>query len=190
MRSRKLSFALLGAILFSVSLAFAEEGEGEAKGDGKAVAMPKDQKEFFEKTQRLNSLNTRIEEAEKQFRELVQKKSVEKDLAEKEHIIKQMNDVTKDRNKAADEYNKVKTELTLRYPNQGEHLNRHYQTQTKKSVEELEGAAGLDELLTRTKKVIDKKFAPFADPDEPKAAPKAKVAQPEGEKPQRLKLEK
>jgi len=51
-----------------------------------------------------------------------------------------------------EEYTKVKSDLALKYPNQGVNLNRRYQTQIKKSVEELEGAAGLDELLTRTKK--------------------------------------
>jgi hypothetical protein len=152
-------------------------------------ALPKDEKQFFEKTQRLNSLTTRIEEAEKQFQELVRRKAAEKDNAEKDRIIKQMNEVTKDRNKSADEYNKVKSDLDLRYPNEGKQLNRRYQTQTKKSVEEMEGVAGLDELLTRTKKVVEKKFAPFAAAEDEKK-PKAKIAKPEDEKPQRLRLEK
>lgn len=179
--------------LISAGVVSAESEEGKAEGEGKKDAagpLPKDQREFGEKTQRLNSLSTRIEEAEKQFQELVGRKAHEKNADEKQRIIKQMNEVTADRNKAADEYNKVKSDLNLRYPNQGTHLDRRYQTQSKKSVEELEGAAGLDELLTRTKKIIDKKFAPFADNEATKVNQKQKPTLSEEEKPARLRLEK
>src|ERR1019366_9768572 len=83
-----------------------EKGGGEAKTDG-TQPLDKNQKEFFKKTQRLNSLTTRIEEAERQFQELVRRKSTEKNSEEVQRIIKQMNEVTKDRNKSVDEYNQV-----------------------------------------------------------------------------------
>lgn len=186
MRFHRVKSAVL---IFSFVASALAHSEGK-EDTGVMKPLDKEQKEFFEKTQRLNSLTTRLEEAEKQFGELVRRKSTEKNNEEKAHIIKQMNEVTKDRNKAVDEYNKVKSELTLRYPNQGEHLNRRYLTQTKKTVEELEGAAGLDELLTRTKKIVEKKFAPFAAAEDTKTKPKAKLAEPEGEKAPRLRLEK
>jgi hypothetical protein len=56
-------------------------------------------------------------------------------------------------------------------------------------AEEKQGSAGLEELLTRTRKIIDKKYAPFKAPEE-KEREKAKVAEPEPEKPERLRLEK
>ncbi|MGZ3722813.1 MAG: hypothetical protein ACXVA9_07795 [Bdellovibrionales bacterium] len=194
MRSRKLNFLFSIVVITFVTSGRLARGEEEAKGEGgdkkgALAPLPKDQKEFLDKTQRLNSLGTRIEEAEKQFNELVNRKATEKSADEKERIIKQMNEVTKDRNKSADEYNKVKSDLSLRFPNQGQQLNRRYQTQTKKSVEELEGAAGLDELLTHTKKIVEKKFAPFAPPVDEKK-PKPKIAQPEDERPKKLRLEK
>jgi uncharacterized protein (DUF2267 family) len=186
MRSLNLKTTLAALLLVFSFRLYAEE---EAADAGKTAApLPKEQKEFFEKTQRLNSLTTRIEEDEKQFLELVRRKSGEKNADEKERIIKQMNEVSKDRNKSADEYNSVKSDLALHYPNSGEHLSRRYQTQTKKSVEELEGAAGLDELLTRTKKVIERKFAPFNDPEDEKT--KVKAAQTDEDKPKPLRLEK
>lgn len=184
MRYHKLEI-LFGALTIFVSLALPAEESGNVM-----QPLPKDQKEYYEKAQKLNSLTTRIVEAEKQFNHLVREKSVVKDPVEKQRILKQMVEVTKERNKAADEFNKIKSDLALRYPNQGEHLNRQYQTQSKKSVEELEGVAGLDELLTRTKKIIEKKYAPFEDPNEPPSHPQPKVALPEAEKPVRLKLEK
>ena len=193
MRSHKVKIlfaisCLAGGISLPVQ-ASGGEGGGEASGNV-MKALPKEQKEFYDKTQRLNTLTSRIEEAEKTFNGLVRQKAAEKNPDEIQKILKQMNEVTKERNKNADEYNKVKSELALRYPNQGEHLNRHYQTQSKKTVEELEGAAGLDELLTRTKKLVERKYAPFADPNEIPAKPKTQAAKPEEEKPKRLKLEK
>jgi hypothetical protein len=172
--------------LCSVWTARAEEEEG--KKSEAAAPLPKDQKEFSEKTARLNSLTTRIEEDEKQFQEMVQKKSEEKSTDERQRIIKQMVEVTNDRNKSALEFNKLKSELSLRYPNQGEHLDRNYRTQSKKTVEELEGAAGLDELLTRTKKIVEKKFAPF-NPPQPEVK-KAKVEEVSEDRPKPLRLEK
>lgn len=193
MPSHKVKFS---ALLFALSLPLSvlAEGHEAAKAEGEAgkkeAAVPKDQKEFTEKTTRLNSLATRIEEAEKQFNELVKRKTEEKNNDEKQRILKQMVETTKDRNKAADEYNKLKSDLELRYPNQGAHVDRHYQTQSKKSVEELEGAAGLDELLTHTKKIVEKKFAPFAEEEDAKKKPKGSGATPpppaEEKKPLRL----
>jgi hypothetical protein len=164
-------------------------GEEKKEGESAVAPMPKDQKEFYEKSAKLTTLTNRIVEHEKQFQELVRKKNEAKSTEEKQALIKQMVELTNTRNKDVDSYNKVKADLTYRYPNQGEILDRRYHTQSKRSMEELEGVAGLDELLTRTKKVVEKKFAPFM-PEE-QAQTKPKVAQPAAEeKPKRLRLEK
>ncbi len=185
MQFHKLKFTLL-ALALGASPLLAEEG------GGKVIApLPKEEKEFYEKIARLNTLTTRIEESEKQFMKLVRAKAEEKNPKEKQHIIKQMNEAAADRNKAADEYMKVKGELALRYPNKGAHLNRRYQTQNKKSMEELEGAAGLDEMLTRTKKMVEKKFAPLNEEgDGPVHAAKSNPATSQDDKPKKLRLEK
>ncbi len=193
MQSFKVSLILT---LLMAAAAGAEEGakpeaKSESEGESSKVIapLPKEEKEFYDKTSRLNSLATRISEAEKQFQELVRWKATEKDPAEKQRIIKQMVEVTKERNKSAEEFMKVKSEIELRYPNKGAHLNRRYQTQTKKSLEEMEGAAGLDELLTRTKKIVEKKFATFNDSGE-KQSETPKPVETDSEKPKRLRLEK
>lgn len=185
----KLSILVLALAGFSAHASGGGGDEGEKKEGESAAPMPKDQKEFVEKSSKLTSLTNRIAESEKQFHELVRRKAEAKTPEQKQAIIQQMNELTAARNKDVESYNKVKSDLTLRYPNQGEQLNRRYQTQSKRSVEELEGAAGLDELLTRTKKVVERKFAPFME-DEVKKETKPKVAQPQEEKPQRLRLEK
>jgi hypothetical protein len=86
----------------------------------------------------------------------------------------------------------LKSELDLRYPNRGEHLNKRYETQSKKSVEELESGAGLDELLTRTAKLVKKKFAAFEPPEDKKKAEATatKSETTEDGKPKKLRLER
>jgi hypothetical protein len=181
---------LISALLFTSPLAFAAEGGGEGEGKPAAAAMSKDEKEFTEKTAKLSSLTNRIAEAEKHFAELVHEKGATKSTEEKQKIIAQMLEVAKQRNKDAEEYNKVKMDLQLRYPKQGEHLERRYQTQSKRTIEELEGVAGLDELLTRVKKVIEKKFASTEDKEEKAEKKHAKPAAAEEDKPKRLRLQK
>jgi hypothetical protein len=189
--SKLKKIVLISALVFANPPAFANEGGGEGEG-GKpaAAAVSKDEKEFTEKTAKLNSLTNRIAEAEKRFAELVHEKSATKSTEEKQKIIAQMLEVAKQRNKDAEEYNKVKMDLQLRYPNQGERLERRYQTQSKRTVEELEGVAGLDELLTRVKKVVEKKFASFEDKEEKVEKKRAKPAAVGEEKPKRLRLQK
>lgn len=181
------SLFVLLMVLHSVALASSAPAEGE----GAAAPMPKEQKEYIEKSSKLNSLASKISEAEKQFAALVHHKSEAKDAVAKQHIIREMIAIADQRNKDVEAYNKLKNDLELRYPNQGEKLNRSYETQTKRSMEELEGGAGLDELLTRTKKVVERKFAPFME-EEPKQQQKASKqhAAPASEEPPRLRLEK
>lgn len=196
MRFNKLKELIL---IFAISvvpayLAFAEDhggGGGGAEGKPAAAPMSKDEKEFVEKTAKLNTLTTRIAESEKHFNELVHHKEEAKDSVTKQKIIAEMLEVAKQRNKDAEDYNKLKSDLKLRYPNQGEQLERRYQTQTKRSVEELEGVAGLDELLTRVKKVVEKKFA--ANEDKEEKVEKKKPAHhhsEEDDRPKKLRLEK
>lgn len=43
-------------------------------------------------------------------------------------------EIAKARNKSVEDYNKLKTEVDLHYPNRGEHSNKRYETQSKKSA--------------------------------------------------------
>lgn len=190
----KLKFALCVVTVLLASTATANSGGGEAapkEGEGAAAPLPKDQKEFIEKSGKLTSLTNKIADSEKTFQELVHKKEAAKTIEAKQAVIKEMVELTNQRNKDVDSYNRVKSDLSYRYPAQGAQLNRHYQTQNKRSVEELEGVAGLDELLTRTKKVVERKFAPLMPDDS--ATPvvrKGRSTAPIAEEPARLRLEK
>jgi hypothetical protein len=188
---RLLIISVLAASL--PALAGAEEkkeggAEGGAAKEGPEPEGSKEQKEYYEKTAKMNTLANRIEETEKKFQETVRAKADAKSTEEKQKCIKEMVELANQRNKDVDAYNKVKAELTYRYPYQGEKLNRHYQTQSHRTAEELENAGGLDDQLTRTKKIVEKKFAPFMEDEKPAAQPK--IAKPAEEKPARLRLEK
>jgi hypothetical protein len=168
-----------------------EEAPPAAEGGTPTGALPKDQKEYIDKTGKLSTLTNRIAEHEKQFQEIVHHKAAAKTQADKMHYIGELNRIAKERNKDVEAFNRIKMDVQLRYPNQGVALERRYSIHQKKSVEELEGTAGLDEMLTRIKKVIDQKFAQFLIEEEQrnKAQPSV-VKAAEEEKPARLRLEK
>lgn len=163
--------------------------EKKEEGGAGAEAPSKEAKEFTEKSARLTTLSSKIEEADKRFRELVHEKNETGSIEHKQAAIKEMVTLTKERNANVQEYNKLRTEITYRYPYQGEKLNRRYDTQSERTVEEMEHAGGLDEQLTRTKKLVDKKYAPFL-PKVEKPAAKSHVSGAEPEKRERLRLEK
>lgn len=167
-----------------------EAPAAEKPAEGAAPQITKEQKEFLEKSSKLTSLGNRLEEHDKQFAEAVRLKAAAKTPEAKQQIIATMNEIIAARNKDVDQFNKLKTELKLRFPKRGEQLDRRYQTQTKRSIEEAEAAAGLDELLTKTKKSIDQKYAPFMTEEEKEQIARPKVKAQEQEETKRLRLEK
>ena len=178
------------AVAVFLILATSAHAEEEAAKGGEAGGKEEDkaQHEYSEKQGKLNGLATKLEESDKHFHELVEEKENATTNEAKQDIIKEMVKLTNDRAKDAEAYTSLKSELTLRYPNQGEALQRRYQTENPRSLEQLDGAAGLDELLTRTKKMIDKKYAPFnAESDRKPASVQKPVVV---EEVPRLRLEK
>lgn len=193
-------FMSLGLTSFAESSA--SSGEAEAKSEGAASSDSKLNKEYQNKLSQLKMYKGKMDEDDNGLRHLVALKNQEKDKAKQSDYMKQMVDLVNQRNKTADKFNKLKAELELRYPSKGQDLNRSYQTQSKKTIEDLEGSASLDDMLTRTKKMIDKKFAPFMPP-KPKVATspkedsdfvevpeKKEEIQPSAEKPKRIRLER
>ncbi|MGE0526684.1 MAG: hypothetical protein AB7G93_12360 [Bdellovibrionales bacterium] len=175
---------------FLVPIIAVASGGGEDKGAEDSTAVSKEQKEFMEKSAKLTTLSNRIADADRQFLEYVRQKEAAKTSEEKQNLIQVMVELNVQRNKDVDAHNKLKADLTYRYPKQGQALNRRYHTQSKKSIEELEGVAGLDELLTSTRKIIQKKFAPFMAEEDKEKIQAPRVAEPAGEPPKRLRLEK
>lgn len=183
---RSLSPSLFIFLIFVTGASRAEE-----KAADPTAPMPKDQKEYIDKTGRLTSLTNRIEARRKEFAEAVHNKNTASTALEKQRWIHAMNEIHASLNKDIESHQRIKSELKLRYPHQGETIERRYKTQSKKTVEEMEGVAGLDEKLTDVKKVIEKKYEPFRIEEEKKnpgvALPSPSTPE---EKPTRLRLEK
>lgn len=178
-------FGILGA---SFALASGGGGGGEAKKNADP-GVPESEKEFMDKTMKMNLAASRIMEAEGIFKELVKKKKKAKTPAEKEAILKEMVEQNKIRNKEVDSFNKTRADIELRYPMQGKQLNRMYKTQQKRSVEEMENKTDIDEMLTQVHRQVRKKFEPF-ETEEDKQQRIVPVESVKPEKEKRLRLEK
>jgi hypothetical protein len=182
----------VAAIVFTFTV-FALAGEGGEGGEGGGEKKKEKQEksqatEYVEKTTKLNTIQVRLIDAQKEFDKLIEEKDKEKDQKKKDDIIKEMVEVSKNRNKDVDGYNKVRQELLYQYPAKTAELNRLYRLEEKKNVDDMQSTADLDEMLTRVKRVIEKKFAPF-NPDNDKPKPAAKATLPL-DQPAKLRLEK
>lgn len=190
----KLSFFILLTV-FIFQLHAKSGGEGAEGGEGKAnkeaastEGDSKDYKEYQDKLSKMNLHKSRIQEADRVFKELVEKKRKAKTTQEKQAIVNEMVELAKSRDKDVDLYNSLRVEISTKYPGEGKKFDRRYKIETKRSPEEMEGPSGLDDKLTRAHKHVEAKFAPFKSPEE-KAREAPKPIAPE-EKPKRLKLEK
>lgn len=181
--------------LFVSSTPFAWANEGGEGGEGGAKKVEKKEvtpaAEYVEKTTKLNTVQVRVFDAQKDFEKLVEEKEHEKDQKKKDEIIKEMVEVSNRRNKDVDDYNRLRQELLYQYPAKTSELNRLYEVQQKKNLEEMQSSADIDDLLTRVKRVIEKKFAPFnPENDKPKPEVKASATAPKSDEPAKLRLEK
>ena len=200
MRFTRLS--LLAGLLCGATSASANEhaappaAEGEGGGEAKA-APPREQKEFTDKTVKLNALAAKLEESRKQFADAVKEKDEAPTAAAKVPFLKQLVEIAKQRDKDQLEYDKLKSELAQRYPNQGAHVNRHIEEHggeghaesAPTSADHVAGGASLDDLLDQTKTLIDRKYAPFKPPTGA-ASSRAPASAGHPARPARLRLEK
>lgn len=182
-------FLSLGFLILNAPLALASGGgeakeekkEGEAaEGEKKEgqVAAPVSSKEAIEynkKEARLNTLKSRITEAEEKFKGVLEAKERAKDKKQKQDLALELIQIAKDRNENVKEYSTLRHDLRYRYPNKGEEIDRRYIPQQEKSLHELSQTSALDEQLTAAKKRMDKKYAPLMPP--PEEAPELIVPQ-------------
>src|SRR4051812_48000164 len=117
MRFIKLSIFIFGFISLA---AFANEG-GEAGGEGGEGGAKKKQEktaavEYLQKTTKLNTIQSRIQDSQKEFEHLTEEKEHEKDQKKIQEMLKEMVEVAKRRNKDVTEYNQVRQELLYKYP--------------------------------------------------------------------------
>jgi hypothetical protein len=162
----------------------------EEKDEVAPVVVSKQAKEFTDKSSKLNVAQSRIIDAQAQFREVVKAKNKESDPEKTKLLLEEMTEIAKKRNKEVESYSSLRQDLLYRYPSMGDDLNRQYRTHEKKTIEELESASNLEDLLERARAIMDKKYAPFDEKDEKGAPLPKKKPAVKAEPPKKLKLVK
>ena len=153
----------VGFALFFSPMIFSAENAAPAAGAESALLEDKDYKE---KSLKLLGLEARLKDMNDQLLQMIELKKREKDSDKSRELMKELVTKTAERNKAVTEHRQLKSFLLYRYPNLGELIHKKYGTHEEATIEQLEKARGLDELLTETKALIDKKYAPFTKKSE------------------------
>ncbi len=133
---------------------------GAAEEGAKTDYSPSE-KEYRSKTQKLNSLETKVGELETRFQALVKTKSEARDKDTKLVLIEQMKTVKKEIDEAADKYNELRDEVRFKFPDKGRALVKRYAPMQKKTMQQLEKRSTLDTDLTKAKKAAEKAYRPF-----------------------------
>ncbi|NCN95210.1 MAG: hypothetical protein GW917_00640 [Bdellovibrionales bacterium] len=150
------------ALTFGLPAAFAsEDGAAAAPEASGASKEGPDSREYREKNAKIIGLEAQIADLNSQIEKLVERKRREKNSEKVREMMGELVTLSNDRNKAVVEHRELKKYLIYRYPNLGKALHQKYGVHQEASVEQLEKSHGLDELLTETKNLIDKKYAPL-----------------------------
>lgn len=156
MLSLNLKFVFAALIALS---AFAQETKSPG-GDSKEFI------EYSKKESRLNTLKSRITEANTNFAVTLEKKQGTRDAVKQRQYADRLAEIAKERNAAVAEYTALRQELTYRYPNKGVDIDKRFVPKKEKTALELENSSEIDELLTAIKKRVDKKYAPLIPREE------------------------
>lgn len=147
-------------ILATPMISSAAGGE-EPKADAADSLSAGESREYREKSAKLSGLEVKIKDLNSLLAQLVELKKREKDPEKVRQIMNELVTNTKERNKAAAEHRRLKSHLLYRFPNLGEVIHQKYGIHEDASVEQLEKAQGLNELLDETKSLIQTKYAPI-----------------------------
>jgi DNA repair exonuclease SbcCD ATPase subunit len=156
---------------------------GYARGEGAAPVV----NEYGKKSAELRNLETKINDATNQINAAIEAKDKTEDLGQQHVQMDAMVKAHKEYRDLTDKYNKLRLELKYRFPAHGAEIEGRYKQHTARSLEELNHANALEAQLAKTKKAIDKKYAPLTGP--PEAPPPPTPAQPRDEKPLKVEAE-
>lgn len=186
---RYLSLNLIAVLIFFTSPGLAEEGGGE-EAKNASGGISKDSIEYYKKEGRLNSLKTKIEEAEKAFKQNLEAKNLTKDPEEKKRYANALMAIAKERNAFVRELSEIRAELKYRYPNKGEDIDKRFVPKEERTVQQLEDASDLDIKLSEVKEDVDKKYKALMPKEEPVAEQYVPTQSAPVESKKKLRLEK
>jgi hypothetical protein len=135
------------------------------------VGVSREYLEYSKKEARLNTLKSRIDEANESFARTLERKAHTKVPKRQHEFADRLAEIAKERNQWVTEYTSLRQELKYRYPNKGQDIDKRFVPAKEKTAEELEQSAEIDVLLTTIKRRVDKKYAPFMPKEEETAQP-------------------
>lgn len=150
------SLALVLLVFFSFAAIAEEEG-----GETAVVEYSPGEKEYREKSQKLNSLESKIGELEATFQALVKANSETTDKNKRLDLVEKMKAVKQEHDETVDKYTDLRDEVRFKFPDKGKTIMRRYAPMQKKSMQQLEKRSTLDGDLTKAKKAAEKAYRPF-----------------------------
>lgn len=179
----KLIFCVILIALLNVNSVRAESkgSGGGAKSDGSgesanAAESNQSDREWAKRTTKLNIYETKMRELNKKIQQMIKaKNNGAAVIDEKGNPIDALETIStsfSELKKTVKDYNAERDELKYKYPEEGARIERRYVPLREQSIEQIEKELSLDGDLTRTKRKIDKKYAPFMGDDLPEPLPR------------------
>ncbi|MCB0355689.1 MAG: hypothetical protein KDD40_01710 [Bdellovibrionales bacterium] len=124
--------------------------------------------EYTEKTGKLNILETKIRESKANIKARLKALDHTKDKEKKKELYDSLVAEHEELKKNIKDYNKIRQELKYKFPQKNDQTQRRYLPMREMSLKEIETESGLDGLLNRVKKKMDKKYKKFTLADDNK----------------------
>lgn len=125
------------------------------------IARAETSAEFFQKTSKLKTLDTRMVDSKKTIVKLIEEKNETQDENHRKALIEEIKAAHKNMLKDLAEYNKLWLEVEYKYPEKGMDLREKFVIKKEQTIEEIEREGNVDQQLTEVKRNMDKKYAPI-----------------------------
>ncbi len=167
-------------------ISFAEESTEPEKKEGEAGAAPAEapssnaDKEWAQRTSKLNILDQKIKDETTKLQKLIQAKNSGQKIRDEKNVeVDVLGEITKTYKELktnVDEYVVGKDELRFRFPEEGVVIERRYVPLRLKSLDEIEREIGIDGTLIRLKNKSDKKYEVFIGVQPESVEPSTKIS--------------
>ena len=122
-------------------------------------------REWAKRKSRINKIETKMKDARSKLESYIRAKNSDRPVIDEKgnrlDILKAIAETHKTLKENESEFNKEVDDLKYRFPEEGALIERRYVPRRSKTIEQIEREMGLDYELTKIKKKVDEKYAPF-----------------------------
>lgn len=154
----------LVVLLFIVFGSFAVEAEESAEGEAATEVIEKklpSERDYRRQIAKLNSAKEQTSKLRKEIKELIDKKNKTKKESVKKKIINDIVGLHEELKKQIQNYNEQHRIIKYTFPRKGDRSKKSYLPLRVDTLEEIEQGVGLEADLTRVRKKVENKYAPF-----------------------------